>query len=164
MGPRKEFAVCEEYPLVPRFEGEEDNRAETMDLPIAHGSPASIESPVAENFDPMMCIQVEESSPSVTNPFRGCVRFSEGLETHYDASTTHISFLELFLVVWNYEKGQEFFEGKYERGGLTLEIGHLVRPPGYVIEGRWSLSSLLCSLIAVVDACHVTLLTRRVSV
>jgi hypothetical protein len=37
-GPREGFAICEEYPLVPCFEGEEDNRAETMDLPIAQDS------------------------------------------------------------------------------------------------------------------------------
>jgi len=40
-GPREECAICEEYPLVPCFEGEEDNQAEMMDLPICSGFPCS---------------------------------------------------------------------------------------------------------------------------
>jgi len=50
-GPREEFAVCEEYLLVPHFEEEEDNQAETMDLPIDRVVPAPIESPTTEIFD-----------------------------------------------------------------------------------------------------------------
>ena len=76
--------VCEEYPLVLRFEGEEDIRDETMDLPVACVFPAPIESPVAEIFE-TMCGRVEEPPPNVTNPLVGCAKFSECLKTCYES-------------------------------------------------------------------------------
>jgi hypothetical protein len=161
-GPREVGAVCGKHPLVPRFEGEEDIRVETMDLPIAHDSSAPIESLTAEIFDLDDCASVASAS-------EGLVKFPEGQETFYDASTTqivvenrqnasntHISLLNLFLVVWSCEKCQKVAEGVYGSGGLTLGVGHLVRPPGYVFERRWMKDNALSSwLIAIVDACHM---------
>ena len=157
--PRKEFAVCVEYRLVPRFEGKEDIQAETMDLPIARGSPTPNESPVAENFDLDNCA-------SVANAPEGREKFPEGPETCNDASTTqivveirriasttHISLLEPFLAVGTYEKGQKFFEGVYGGRGLTLAVAHLVRPPGYVFERRWMKDNALSSLL--IAGCHM---------
>jgi len=45
-------AICEEHPLVPRFEEEEDIQTETMDLHVAIGFPAPIEFLAAEIIDP----------------------------------------------------------------------------------------------------------------
>ena len=157
-GPRKEFAVCKEYPLVPRFEGEEDIRAETMDLPIACGFPAPIEFLTAEIFDLDGCT-------SVANTPEGRVKFSESSKTCDDASTTHIvveirqiasSHLEPFLDVETYKKGQKVVKGVYGGGGLTLVIGHLFRPPEFVSKCHWMKNIASPSLlIAIVDSCHI---------
>jgi hypothetical protein len=80
-GLREKVAVCKGYLLVLRFEREEDNRAKTMDLPIAHGSPAPIESLTAEIFD-------LDDHASVANTPEDGVKFSEGPKTCNDASTT----------------------------------------------------------------------------
>jgi hypothetical protein len=48
-----------------------------------------------------------------------------------------------------------------------LEVAHLVRPPGFVSECCWMKNESRCvvTLIAVVDACHVTsLILQLVSV
>jgi hypothetical protein len=128
-GRRQEFAICEEYPLVLRFEGEEDIRAETMDLPVACGSPTPNESPVAENFDPSDCA-------GVANTPGDRAMFSEGPETCDDAGTTHIVVkthqnasathkldvrcFKPSLAVGTYKKGQKAIEGVYGGGGPTL--------------------------------------------
>ncbi len=172
-GPR-ECAICEEYPLVPRFEGEEDNRAETMDLPIAQDSLAQNESPAAENFDPsdfalkMVHDCVVELPPSVVDILVGCAKFIERAETHHnewDVAIFVIYRFEPFWAVGNCEMGQKAVVSTFRCGGLTLEgVGHLVRPPGYVSdEERW-LSNRLCLLIArslIVDACHMAVLMRQ---
>jgi len=49
-GPEMDGAICEEDPLVPRFEGVEDDRCETLDLPVAECPPSQIEFPVVEFF------------------------------------------------------------------------------------------------------------------
>lgn len=43
--------ICEENPLVPRFEGEEDKRCETMDFPVAEYPMTSVEFPPIKNFN-----------------------------------------------------------------------------------------------------------------
>ena len=56
---------------------------------------------------------------------------SEGLETHYDASTTCTLRFEPFSAVVAYEKGQGGVEGLDKGGGLTLvDTVHIERPPG----------------------------------
>ncbi len=127
-------AVCEKYPLVSRFEGEENNQCETMDLLVAERHPTQIEFPVVEIFDrapkPMFGCVVAVP-PSVLNPLVNCVKFVEGLETRYDASTTRIPQFELFSVGGTYEKGQGGVKGLDEGGGLTIvDTVHLERPPG----------------------------------
>jgi hypothetical protein len=122
-----------------------------MDLPFARVFPVSIEPPTVKNFDPsdsalkIACKRVVESSPSVVDVPGGYEKFSGVFETRYDASNTHImvesrqnasnthiSILEPYLAVGTYEKSQKFFEGIYGGGGLTLGVGHLVRPPEFV--------------------------------
>jgi hypothetical protein len=79
-GPREVGAVCEEYPSVPRFEGEEDIRAETMNLPIASVSSAPIDS---------LTVDLDDCA-SVANAPGDRVKFPEGPEICNDASTTQI--------------------------------------------------------------------------
>jgi len=50
-GPKKDSDIHWGNSSVARFEGEEDIRAETMDLPVVCSSPAPIESQTAENSD-----------------------------------------------------------------------------------------------------------------
>jgi hypothetical protein len=135
-GPEMVSAVCEEYPLVPRFEGEENDSCETMDLPVAEYSTTQIESPVVEIFDraPKSIFgRVAEVPTSFLDPAVGYTRFLEGLESRYNASTTHIPQFEPFSVVGTYEEGQGGVEGLDEGGRLTIvDTGHLERPPGNV--------------------------------
>jgi hypothetical protein len=68
--------------------------------------------------------------PSVLNPLVDCVKFVEGLETRYDASTTRIPRLEPISVGGTYEKGQGGVKGLNEGGGLTIvDTVHVERPP-----------------------------------
>jgi hypothetical protein len=68
---------------VPRFEGEEDKPDKTKDIPIAHGSPAQIEPPTAEFFDPpgfapkTMHENVVESPLSIVSLSVDCAKFFE---------------------------------------------------------------------------------------
>lgn len=77
-GPEMDGAICEEDPLVPRFEGVEDDRCETLDLPVAECPPSQIEFPVVEFFDrapKLMFRRVAEAPPNVLNPLVDCVKF-----------------------------------------------------------------------------------------
>ena len=80
---------CKIDSLVPHFEGEEDDRYETMDLPVVEGSPAQIKSPVAEIFNFALETKYEriaESPPNITNLPTGYAEFPEGLDPRCDAS------------------------------------------------------------------------------
>jgi len=75
--------------------------------------------------------RVAEAPPNVLNPLVDCVKFVEGLETRYDASTTRTPRFEPFSAVVAYEKGQRGVEGLDKGGGLTLvDTVHIERPPG----------------------------------
>jgi hypothetical protein len=166
-GLREEFAVCEGYQLVLRFEGEEGIRAETMDLPI--GSPAPIESPVAEIYDPddfalkSMRHDVVGPSSCVVNHSVGCVKFFEGADTpqlEWVVPFVFFSRLEPYLAIRTYEMGQRVVMSICRGGGLTLDdVGHLVRPPGDDFEQFES-----CSLIVVVDACHTGVMCQVICI
>ncbi len=134
-GQKMDSAVCEEYPLVPRFEGEEDNQCETTDLLVAECHPSQIEFPVVEvhrTFKSMFD-RVTEVPTSVLNPAEGSAKFLQGLETCYDASATHILRFELFSVGGTYERGQRGVIDLEKGGGLTIiDTVHLERPPGNV--------------------------------
>jgi hypothetical protein len=167
-GPREGLAICEEYLLVPRFEGEEDNRAEMMDLPVAHESFAQNESLTAENFDlsdfalKTVLDCVVELPPSVVDILVGCAKFIKPAETHHnewDVAVFVILQFELFWAVGDCEERQKAVVSTCRGGGLILEdVGHLVRPPGYVSDKeRWLLSSRICLLIThslIVDDCR----------
>jgi hypothetical protein len=187
-GPKEEFAICEECPSVPRFEGEEDSiQAETMDLPAAHGSPASIESPTAKNFDPPVltlktpyeCIELP---PSVVDLSVGCAKFFEGTEAYQGEPAVPISVVYRFEPSWDTgacKKGQGIVVDTHggvglpmvdvvivvdAHGGVGLPmvgVGQLVRPPECVVEGRWRLEFVMFILIAFVEACHVMIASRR---
>jgi hypothetical protein len=136
-GPEMVSAICVEDPLVPRFEGEEDDRCETMDSPVAECHPSPIEFPNAEVFEcalKSMFGRVEEGPPNILNPLVDCVKFVEGLETRHDASTTRIPRFEPFSVVGNYEKGQGGDGSVDGDEKLTLvDTVHLERPPRNVL-------------------------------
>ena len=233
-------AICEKFLLVPHFEGEEDDQCETMDLLVGEHHPTQIEFPVVEIFNCALKLMygcVAAVAPSVLNPLVDCVKFVEGLETRYDASTTRIPQFKPFSVGGTYEKGQgglpskfwmsielptivifdpgdfipktmhkqvkgltpsvsdlpvscvKFFEGAetpflslyrlvpfwatwtngkeqidvenlYRGCGLTLDdVGHLLRPPGCVFDGRW-LKDIASPglLVPIVDAHHMWLI------
>jgi hypothetical protein len=169
--PEIDHTVCKINPSVPRFEGEEDIRVETKDLPIDPNSPAPIESPTAEIVDPpdftskTLYECIEELSPSVVETLEGCASFFEGAEVHQDKLVLSFfvaSRFESFRATRAYEEGQEI--DMDERGlGLTIaDVGQLVRPPEGVFEGRWLLSRIVMFvLIAFVEACHVKIASRR---
>jgi hypothetical protein len=132
-GPEMVSAVCEEYPSVHRFEGEEDDqcRCETTDLPVAKCLPSQIEFPIFDRAPKPMFVGVTEVSPGFLNRLECSAKFLEGLETRYDASTTHISRFEPFSGVGTYEEGQGGAEDVNRVGELTLvDTVHLERPPG----------------------------------
>lgn len=129
-------AICEEHLLVPRFKGEEDDRCETMDILVAEHHPTQIEFPVVEVFDHAPKPKfghIAEVPPMFWNPAVGSAKFLEGLETHYDASTTHIPRCKPFSVGGTYKKGQGGVKDLDEGGGLTIvDTIHLKRPAGNV--------------------------------
>jgi hypothetical protein len=134
--PEMDSAICKDDPSVPRFEGEEDGRCETMDLLVAECPPSPIESPAVEVFDrapKSMFGRVAEAPPSVLNPLVNCAKIVGSLEIRYDASTTHIPRFEPFSVGGTYEQGQGGVESVKGNGRLTfISTVHLERPPGNV--------------------------------
>ncbi len=133
-GPDRDRVVCEVLLLVPHFEGEEDYRCEMMNLPVAENPATPVEFPTAKNFDralKSMFEHVAEVPPIFLNPLECFAKFLEGLETRYDASTTHILQFEPLSAVGTYEEGQGGVEDVNGDGGLTLvDTVHLERPPG----------------------------------
>jgi hypothetical protein len=85
----------------------------------------------------------------------------KGAETQQDEWVVLFAFFgrfEPFMAVRTYEKGLKFFEGVYRGRGLTLGVGHLVWPPGYVFERHWMKNNALSSLlIMIVDVHHMYL-------
>jgi hypothetical protein len=145
--------ACEMNSSVLRFEGEDEESNETMDLRVKE-SPAPNEFPVVEIFDPIdpalkticpavliesirMSKRVVEPPPNVENPLVGCMKSFEYPETRYNASTTRIVSIlafcrfEPFWAAGTCERGQKVVENMYRVGGLTMMgVGHLERPPG----------------------------------
>jgi len=112
----------------------------------------------------MMCQSVEESLPSAVNLVDDCLKFFEGAKTPQFEWVVPFLFLghfEPFLAIGIYKMVQKIVESMCGGEGLTLDVAHLVRPPESVFECRWKDNALSSSLIAVVDACHVTLLILR---
>ena len=165
LGPKIDHEICKSNPLVPRFEGEEDDQAETMDLPFVEGFCAQIKSPVTKIFDfalETMCESVIELPMNISNPLASFLKFFEGANTpqlEWVVPFVFFGRFEPFLAIGTYEKGQKVVEDVYGGGELTLEVGHLVWPPGFVFECRWMKNNAL--LIVVVDVCHMTLLILR---
>ena len=136
-------ATCEEYPLVPRFEGEEGDQCETMDLPVTECSPTPVESPSTEVFDPLdfapekMHDEVEELLPSVTNLPAGCAKYFDGAETHHGKWVVSLSVARRFGPVLNigtYEEGQGDVENvNWDRGLTQVDTVHVERPPGILL-------------------------------
>jgi len=135
-------AVCEEYPLVPRFEGEEDDRCETTDLPVADSYPTTpVEFPIVRMVDrtpKLMFERIAEVPPSFVNPLVGFAKFFEGLESRYDTGvvfTFVFGRLEPFSVAGSYAKGQGDAKNAHKDEGLTwFNTVHLECPPGNVFE------------------------------
>jgi hypothetical protein len=132
-GLEKVSAICEENPLVPQ----EDNRCETMDLPVAECPPSPIEFPIVKFFNrapkPMFG-RVAEAPMSVLDHAVGSMRFLEGLETCYDASTTHILRFKSLSAVGTYKEGQGSVDNADRVERLTLvDTVHLEHPPGNVL-------------------------------
>ena len=98
-----------------------------------------------------------------------CAKLSEGAETRqdeWDVAFVVIFRFEPFGAVGDCEEDQKTVVSTCRGGGLTMkEVGHLVRPPGYVSDKeRWWLSSRLCLLIArslIADAYHMVPLMRQ---
>ncbi len=115
--------------------------------------------------------RVVELPPSVVNTLVGRAKFIERAETRHnkwDLAVFVIFRFEPFWAVGNCEMGQKAVVSTCRGGGLTLEdVGHLVRPPGYVSdEERWLLLNRLCLLIArslIVDACHMALMHQLIN-
>jgi hypothetical protein len=107
----------------------------------------------------VLCQHVEKLPPSVVEVLVGCVEFFEGTKAHQNGLAIPICVLcrfELFLAIEAYEEGQKVAEGLYGGGGLTLGVGHLVRPPRFIFKHCWWKDNVLSSLlITTVDACHM---------
>jgi len=125
--------ICEEHPLVLCSKEKEDFQCEMMDLPVAECLSSQIEFSIFNHTLKSMFRHVAETPPSVLNSLVDCTKFVEGLEIHYDASTTHIPHFESFSAVVVYKKGQGGVEGLEKGGGFTLvNTIHLEHPPDNV--------------------------------
>lgn len=93
-------AVCGEYPLVPRFEGEEDDGCESMDLPVAKYPSTPVGFPTVRMVDrapKLMFKCIAEVPPSFVSPLVGFTKFSKVLKV----VTTPVLSSPSVLVVWN---------------------------------------------------------------
>jgi len=163
--PAIDHVICEVNPSVPRFEGEEDIRVETMDLHIVHTTSAQNEPPTAKIFNPpdfapkTMHENVVESSPSIVNPTVDCAKFFEAEKGQENVVDTHGG-VELPMVVVAAEIVMDIHGGV---GLPMVGVGQLVRPPECVSkeDGCCRGLSLLCFLLIAFDECHVTIMSRR---
>jgi len=140
-GPEMFSTVYEGYPLVPRFEGEKDDRCETKDLPAAEYPTTPVEFPTGKIFDPSnctlktMCECIEESPPSVLDILMSRGKFFEGSETRRNAGTTHtltVCRFEPLSAIMTHEEGQGGFKNINRVGGPTLvDAVHLEHPSGH---------------------------------
>jgi len=163
--PAIDHVICEVNPSVPRFEGEEDIRVETMDLHIVHTTSAQNKPPTAKIFNPpdfapkTMHENVVESSPSIVNPTVDCAKFFEAEKGQENVVDTHGG-VELPMVVVAAEIVMDIHGGV---GLPMVGVGQLVRPPECVLkeDGCCRGLSLLCFLLIAFDECHVTFMSRR---
>ena len=132
-----ECVICKVLPLVPRFDGEEDDRCEITNLPATEGPLAPMNPLLSKNFDPpncapeAMCQSVEESPLSIVDVPMGCAKLIEGAETHRDKWVVLFSVVGHFeptLAVGTWDKGQ-VVESTYGGGGFTWTLSPTLFDP-----------------------------------
>ena len=140
--PEIDHVVCETNLSVPRFEGEEDIRVETMDLRVGYGSSFPIKSPTAEMFDPpdftskTLHKYIEKLSLSVINPSVDWAKFFE-VEKSQGIIPDTCGGVLLPTVA------EKVMMDAHGGVGLPMVgVSELVRPPECVVEGRWLLSRI----------------------
>jgi len=126
--PEIERNVCKEYSLVPRFEGEEENTSETMDLPV--------KSPVPPKVFPYMIFSSAELRK--VEPGGVGLENSKLVASFIGRNPFQVFWLPIFV---DFRSGQLAIAGScndsqmgiqdlFGVGGLTLDItAHLERPP-----------------------------------
>jgi hypothetical protein len=152
-------AVCEEYPLVPRFEGEEDDQCKTTDLPVAKYPTTPVEFPTVRMVDrtpKLMFERIAEVPPSFVNPLVGFAKFFEGLESRYDTGVVFIFVfgrLEPFSVAESYAKRQGMLRMPTNERLTWFNTIHLERLP--------ATKPVTCREMCNVVSCQFRLVTQQ---
>jgi len=156
--PEIERDAYEEYSLVPRFEGEEENTSETMDLPVKSPVPpkvvpymifSSAELPEVEpggvGWRNLMLVVIFVRGNAIRAPIFVDFRFGQ------------------LAIAGNCNEGQKGIQDMFGMGGLTLDVtAHLERPPSGDFELEesqlcWKMNAnyFWSSLISFLDACRL---------